>query len=84
MEIKTTPNVFIAADKDSYMDLDIKFYVWGKMISASGNHVNFTDLPAVTNNFLHSLFNQCNVASMSLPSRRQASTIIIIIIWRLS
>jgi len=51
----------IPADNDTYIDLDIKLYVRGKLISASGKDVDFTDLTAVTNNFLHSLFSQGNV-----------------------
>jgi len=47
---------FIPADIDKYIDLDIKVYVRGKFISASGKEVDFTDLTGVTNNFLHSLF----------------------------
>ena len=47
---------FIPADKDRYIHLDIKLHVQGKLISASGKDVDFTDLTAVTNNFFHSLF----------------------------
>jgi len=49
------------ADNDAYIDLDIKLYVRGKLFSASGNEVDFTDLKAVTKNFLNSLFCQCDV-----------------------
>jgi len=52
---------FIPADNDTYIDLDIKLYVRGKLTSASGKDVDFTDLTGVTNNFLHFLFSQCNV-----------------------
>ena len=51
----------IPVDNDTYIDLDIKLYVWGKLISATGKNVGFTDFTGVTNNFLHSLFSQCNV-----------------------
>ena len=33
----------------------------GKLITASGKEVEFSDHTGVTNNFLHSLFSQCNV-----------------------
>jgi len=51
----------IPANNDTYIDLDIKLYVRGKLISASGKYVDFSDHTDVTNNFLHSLFSQCNV-----------------------
>jgi len=51
----------IPADNDTYIDLDIKLYVRGKLISASGKDVDYSDHTGVTNNFLHSLFSQCNV-----------------------
>jgi len=53
--------IFIHADNDTYIDLDIKLYIQGKLISASGEDVDFMNLRAVNNNFLHSLFSQCNV-----------------------
>jgi len=52
---------FMSADNDTYIDLDIKLYVRGKLISVSEKFVAFTDLTVGTNNFLHSLFSQCNV-----------------------
>ena len=43
-----------------YIDLHIKLYVRGKLISASGKDLDFSDHTGVTNNFLYSLFSQCN------------------------
>jgi len=40
------------ADTDTYIDLDIKLYVWGKLISGEGKALNNKDFTAVTNNFL--------------------------------
>jgi len=51
----------IPADNDTYIDLDIKLYVRGIMMSASGKDVDFSDHTRVTNNFLLSLFSQSNV-----------------------
>jgi len=51
----------IPADNDTYIDLDIKLYVRGELISGSGKDVDFSNHTAVTNNFLHSQFSQCNV-----------------------
>jgi len=36
------------ADNDTYIDLDIKLYVRGKLISASGKNVDFSDHTGVT------------------------------------
>jgi len=50
---------FIPADNNTYIDLNIKLYVRGKLISASGKDVDLTVPTGVANNFLHSLFSQC-------------------------
>jgi len=47
----------IPADKDNYIRLDIQLYVRGKLVSGSGNDVDFTDHTGVVNNLLHPLFN---------------------------
>jgi len=49
------------AVNDTYIDLDIKLYVKCKLILASGKNVDFSDHTGVRNNFIHSLFSQCNV-----------------------
>jgi len=51
-----TPSV-----SDTYIDLDIKLYVRGKLVSGSGKDVNLIDTTALANNLLHSLFSQCTV-----------------------
>jgi len=52
---------FIPADDDTYIDLVIKLYVRGKLISCSGKVVDTEDHTAVTNNFIQFLFSRCNV-----------------------
>jgi len=42
----------IPGDSDNYIDLDIKLYVRGKLVSSSGKDVALTDTTAVTNNLL--------------------------------
>ena len=76
--------IFIPADNDTYIDLDIELSFRGKLISASGKNVDITDLTAVSNNFLHYLFSQCNVTLNEVTARRRASIIIIAHISRLS
>ena len=51
----------IPGDSDTYINLDIKLYVRGKMVSSSGKDVDLTDTTAVANNLLYSLFSQCTV-----------------------
>jgi len=52
---------FIHVDNETYIDLDIKLYVKGKLIGADGKDLDATDT-AETNSFLHSLFSQCSVS----------------------
>jgi hypothetical protein len=51
----------IPSDHDTYIDLDIKLYVRGKLTSSDGKDLDEKDFTAVTNNFLHSLFSQCSI-----------------------
>ena len=43
----------IPADNETYIDLDIKLYVKGKLIGADGKDLDATDFTAGNNNFLH-------------------------------
>jgi len=57
----------IPSDTDTYIDPDIKLYVRGKLVSGEGKDLDEKDFTAVTNNFLHSLFSQCNITIYSVP-----------------
>ena len=52
----------IPADYDTYVDPDIKLYIKGKLTKTDGTALDATDHTDCTNNFLHSLFSQCNFA----------------------
>jgi len=52
----------IPSDSDTYIDLNIRLYIRGKLTKNDGTHLDNTDFTAVTNNFLHSLFSQCSIA----------------------
>jgi hypothetical protein len=52
----------IPADHDTYIDLNIHLYIRGKLIKVDGAELAAMDYTAVTNNFLHSLFSQCNIS----------------------
>ena len=47
-----------SSDSDTYIDLDIKFDIKGKLVSSSGKDVDLTDTTTLANNLLHSLFSQ--------------------------
>jgi len=49
----------IPGDSYTYIDLDFKIYVHGKMFSSSGKNVDLTDTTAVANILLQSLFSEC-------------------------
>ena len=57
----------ILGDSDTYIDLDITFYVRGKLVSSSAKAVDMTDTTAVTNYLLLSLFIQCTVTLNGVP-----------------
>ena len=48
----------IPADSDTYVDLDLKLFVKGKLQSEDNADLPDTDCTAVINNLLHSLFSQ--------------------------
>ena len=52
----------IPSDSDTYIDINIRLYVRGKLTKNDGTALDNTDFTAVTNNFLHSLFSQCTIA----------------------
>ena len=52
----------IPADNDTYVDLNIKLYIRGKLTKGDGTNLDNTDFTAVTKNFLHSLFSQCSIS----------------------
>jgi hypothetical protein len=56
----------IPAGNETYIVLDIKLYIRGKLTSENGTPLDNKDLTSVTNNFLHSLFSQCSVSLNSI------------------
>ena len=49
----------IPAELDTYIDMNIRLYVRGKLTTADGKDLESTDVTATANNLLHSLFTQC-------------------------
>jgi hypothetical protein len=64
---KNTLEFLNPGDSDTYIDLDIKIYVRGQVVSSSGNDVDLTVTTAVANNLLHSLFSQCTFMLNGVP-----------------
>ena len=50
----------LPGDNDTYIDRNIKIYIRGKLTKADATVLDGTNFTTVTNNFLHSLFGQCN------------------------
>jgi hypothetical protein len=51
----------IPGDNETYIDTNIKLYIKGKLVKEDGSDLAATDYVCVSNNFLHSLFEQCVV-----------------------
>ena len=53
--------IYDSADNDTYIDLNIRLFVGGKLTASDGKDLEATDFTAVTNNIHHSLFTQCSI-----------------------
>ena len=51
----------IPGDSDTYVDLDLKLFVKGKLQNEDNTVLSETDYTAAVNNLLHSLFSQCTI-----------------------
>jgi hypothetical protein len=51
----------ISADNDTYIDLNMRLFVRGKLTAQDGKDLDATDFTGVTNNILHLLFCQCSI-----------------------
>jgi len=60
----------ITDDTDINIDLDIKLYVRGKMVSCSGKNEDLTHTTAVTNKLLHPLFSQFSFILNGVPVKQ--------------
>jgi hypothetical protein len=52
----------IPVDHYTYIDMEIKLLVRGKLVKADRKDLDATDFTARTNNLLHSLFTQCSIS----------------------
>ena len=51
----------ISGDSDTYVDMDLKLFVKGKLQTEDNADLPETDYTTVVNNLLHSLFSQCTI-----------------------
>jgi len=51
----------IPAENDTYIDLNIRLFIRGKLTVTDGMNLDETDHTRVTNNFLHYFFTQCSL-----------------------
>jgi hypothetical protein len=52
----------IPENNDTYIELNMQLYVKGQLIMVDGTELEENDHTAAVNNFLHSLFSQCNIS----------------------
>ena len=52
----------IPGDSETYIDLDLKLYIKGKLLKEDNTQLGDTDYTAGINNLLHSLFSQCTIS----------------------
>ena len=58
----------IPGDSDTYVDLDMKLFVKGKLQTEDNTDLPETDYTAVVNNLLNSLFSECEIYQTALRS----------------
>jgi len=49
----------IPTEHDTYIDMNVRLYVRGKLTTADGKDLDSTDFTATANNLLHTVFPQC-------------------------
>ena len=52
----------MTGDSDTYIDLDLKLFIKGKLTKEDSSNLDATDYIAGINNLLHSLFTQCSIS----------------------
>jgi len=51
----------IPGGSDTYIDIDLKLFIKGKLMKDDGTNLTDTDYTAGINKLLHSLFSQCSI-----------------------
>ena len=59
---QTDIEILIAGDSETYIDLDLKLYIKGKLMKEDNTLLGDTDYTTGINNLLHSLFSQCSIS----------------------
>ena len=59
---QTDIEFLIPGDSETYIDLNLKLFIRGKLIKKDGTDLAETDYVSGINNLLHSLFSQCTIS----------------------
>jgi len=59
---QTDIEFLIPGDGETYIDLDLKLYIKGKLMKEDGTALGDTDYKAGINNLLYALFSQCSIS----------------------
>ena len=59
---QTDIEFLIPGDSETYIDLDLKLYIKGKLLKEDNTVLGDTDYTTGINNLLHSLFSQCSIS----------------------
>ena len=59
---QTDIEFLIPGDSETYIHLDLKLYIKGKLLKEDNTQLGDTDYTAGINNLLHSLFSQCSIS----------------------
>jgi hypothetical protein len=72
----------VPGGNETYIDLDIKLFVKGRLLGADARDLDASNHTPVTNNLLHSLFSQCSIALNGVKSRQPQNCIATALIWK--
>jgi len=59
---QTDIEFLIPGDSDTYIDLDLKLYIKGRLLKEDNTEPTDTDYTTGINNLLHSFFSQCSIS----------------------
>ena len=59
---QTDIEFLIPGDSETYIDLDLKRYIKGKLLKEDNTNLTNTDYTAGINNLLRSIFSQCSIS----------------------
>ena len=79
---QTDIEFLIPGDSDTYIYLDLKLYIRGKLVKKDNTQLRDTDYTAGINNLLHSLFSQSSISLNGAQITKPRNYIITEHIWK--